>query len=60
MSLHKLCRKKLVFKHFIHNALMYVSLSIEINFSNVLNEIDVVCKSILLSSLKILLLISPK
>ncbi len=39
---------------------MYVSLSIESNFSNALNDIDVVYKSILLSSLKILLLISPK
>jgi hypothetical protein len=39
---------------------MYVSLSIESNFSNALNDIDVVCRSILLSSLKILLLISPK
>jgi hypothetical protein len=34
---------------------MYVFLSIESNFSNALNDIDVVYKSILLSSLKILL-----
>ncbi len=39
---------------------MYVFLFIKSNFSSVLNDIDVVCKSILLSSLKILLLISPK
>jgi hypothetical protein len=39
---------------------MYVSLSIKNNYSNVLNDIDVVCKSILLSSSNILLLISPK
>ncbi len=37
------------------NALMYVSLSIESNFNNVSNDIDVVCKSILLMSSKILL-----
>jgi hypothetical protein len=52
MSLHNLCKKIVGLIFFIHNALMYVSLSIEGNFSNVLNDIDVVCKSILLSSLK--------
>jgi hypothetical protein len=59
MSLHNLC-KNVGFLNFTHNALMYVSLSIESNFSNMLNDINVVCKSILLSSLKIILLISPK
>ncbi len=39
---------------------MYIFLSIENNFSNTLNDINVICKSILLSSLKNLLLISPK
>ncbi len=39
---------------------MYIFLSIESNFSNMLNDINVICKSILLSSLKNLLLISPK
>ncbi len=37
-----------------------MSLYIESNFSNALNDMDVACKSILLSSSKILLLISPK
>ncbi len=60
MSLHNLCKKISGFLSFTHNALMYVSLSIEINFGNALNDIDIVCKLILLSSLKILLLISPK
>jgi hypothetical protein len=36
---------------------MYVSLFIKSNFSNALNDINVICKSILLSSSKILLLI---
>jgi hypothetical protein len=31
---------------------MYVSLSIESNSNNVLNDVDVVCKSILLSLVK--------
>ncbi len=35
---------------------MHVSLFIKRNSSNVLNDIDVVCKSILLSSLKKLLI----
>ncbi len=48
------------FLNFTHNALMYVSLFIDNNFSNVLNDIDVVSKSILLNSSKFLLLISPK
>ncbi len=39
---------------------MYVFLFVERNFSNALNDINVVCNAILLSSLKILLLISPK
>jgi hypothetical protein len=60
MSLHNLCKKLVGFIDFICNAWMYVSLSIESNFNNAVNHIDVVCKSILLSSLKILLLISPK
>jgi hypothetical protein len=42
-----------VFNFFSHNALMYVSLIIKNNFSNVLNDIDVVYKSILLKSIKI-------
>jgi hypothetical protein len=37
---------------------MYVFLSVENNFSNALNDIDVVCKSILLIFLKLFLLIS--
>jgi len=60
MSLHNLCKKIVGFLNFTHNALMYVSLSIERNFSNVLNDIDVVYKSILLSSSKKKLIISPK
>jgi hypothetical protein len=40
---------------------MYVSLSMEIDFKNIVNDIvGVVCKSILLSSSKNLLLISFK
>ncbi len=39
---------------------MYVSLSIQSNFSKVLNDLDVVYKSILLSFSKIILLIPPK
>jgi hypothetical protein len=53
MSLHNLC-KKIVGFFITHNALMFVSLSIEFVFNNVLNDINVVCKSILLSSLEIL------
>ncbi len=60
MSLYNLCKKIVGFKKFIHNALMYVFLSIESNFNNALNDIDVVCRSILLSSSKNLLLISLK
>jgi hypothetical protein len=60
MFLHNCCKKIVGFKKKFHNALIYVSLSIEKKISNVLNDIDVVYKSILLSSLKILLLISPK
>jgi hypothetical protein len=40
--------------------LRYAYLSIEKNYSNALNDIDVVCKSILLSLLKTLLIISLK
>ncbi len=43
-----------------HNALRYVYLSIENNSSNALNDIDVICKSFLLSSSKLLLIISHK
>jgi hypothetical protein len=50
MSLHNLSKKIVGLKCFTHNALMYVSLSIESNFCNVLNDINVVCKSILLGS----------
>jgi len=39
---------------------MYVSLSIESNYNIALNDIDVVYKSILLSSMNLFLLISPK
>jgi hypothetical protein len=60
MSLHNLCKTVVGFFNFTHNALMYVSLSIERNFSNALNDIDVVYKSILLSSSKTILIISPK
>ncbi len=60
MSLHNLYKKIVGFLNFTHNALIYVYLSIGSNFSNALNDMDVVCKSILLCSLKILLLISPK
>ncbi len=60
MFLHYFCKKRFGFLDFTHNALMYVYLSIERNLNNVLNDIDVVCKSILLSFSKILLLISPK
>ncbi len=60
MSLHNLCKKIVGVLNFTHNALMYVFLSIKKNFNNVINDMDVVCKSILLSSLQILLLISPK
>jgi hypothetical protein len=49
MSLHNLCKKTVGFLNFTSNALVYVSLSIKNNFSNVLNDINVY-KSILLSS----------
>jgi hypothetical protein len=39
---------------------MYVPLYIESNYSITLNDIDVVYKSILLSSVSLFLLISPK
>jgi len=53
MSLHNLSKKIVkVFFYFTHNALTHVCLFIKRNSSNVLNDIDVVCKSILLSSLK--------
>ncbi len=38
-------RKLLVFFYFIRNALMCVFLSIESTFSNVLNDINIFCKS---------------
>ncbi len=52
--------KIISFANFTHNALRYAYLSIEKNYSNALNDIDVVCKSILLSLLKTLLIISLK
>jgi hypothetical protein len=61
MSLHDLCKKIIDFLNFTFNALMYVSLSMEIDSNNVMSDIiSVVCRSILLSSSKKLLLISFK
>jgi hypothetical protein len=60
MFVHNLCTTIVGFLNYIRNALMCVSFSIKNHFNNALNDIDVICKSILLSLLKILLLISPK
>ncbi len=61
MSLPELCKKIVGFLNFTFNAFMYVSLSMEIDSKNVGNDIvGVVCRSILLSSSKKLLLISFK
>jgi hypothetical protein len=61
MSLQDLCKKIVGFFYFTFNAFMYVSLSMEIDSKNVVNDIvGVVCRSILLSSSKKLLLISFK
>jgi hypothetical protein len=60
MFLHNHCKKIVFSLNFICNAFVYVFLSIESHCSNALNDIDVVYKSILLSSLKFFLLISHK
>jgi hypothetical protein len=39
MSLHNLYKKIVGVLNFTHNALMYVFLSIENNFNNILNDI---------------------
>ncbi len=54
------CKKIIGLLKFTHNALMYVILSIENYFNHVLNDIDDVCKSILLHSSICFWLISPK
>ncbi len=59
MSLQKNCKNIISLSKLTCNALMYVFLSIESNFNHVLNDINVVCKSILLHSLNFFLLISP-
>jgi hypothetical protein len=60
MLLHNLSKTIVGFLDFTRNALMYVFIYKKNNFSNALNDIDVVYKSFLLSSLKICLLISHK
>ncbi len=51
MSLQDLGKKIVGFFNFTFNAFMYVSLSMEIDYDNVMNDIvSVVCRSILLSS----------
>jgi len=61
MYLQNLCKKIVGFYYFTFNAFMYVSLSMEIDYDNVVNDIvSAVCRSILLSSSKNLLLISFK
>ncbi len=61
MSLQDICKKTVGFFYSIFNAFMYISLSMNINSKNVVNGIiGVVCRSILLSSSKKLLLISFK
>jgi hypothetical protein len=51
MYLQNLCKKIVGFYYFTFNAFMYVSLSMEIDYDNVMNDIvSVVCRSILLSS----------
>jgi len=60
MSLHNFCKKIIGLLKFTHIALMNVFLSLNFFFNHVLNDKDVVCKSILLHSLKCFLLISPK
>jgi len=53
MSLQNLCEKIVGFLNFTFNAFMYVSLSMEIDYNNVVNDIvSVVCRSTLLSSSK--------
>jgi hypothetical protein len=44
MYLHNLCKKIVGFLNFPCNALICVFLSIESNFSGVLNDINIVCK----------------
>jgi hypothetical protein len=61
MSLQDICKKFVSFFNFTFDAFMYISLSLEINSKHVMNDIvGIVCRSILLSSLRKLLLISFK